>query len=529
MKPILFFLLLLYTNAILGQRDTVPSEQLHFRVFKPSGQLLTPEDMTYKLFFSTYMVNMDSIGWSNHKTKPLTDKFRFRNGYYEYRFDFPEFPGTGSDTGLTVYILHEKDTMKISPGPTDMYFDSVTFRPGRYSFDPETEMLYDIKSKNNLIVRNLFHNELVRIEKHPKHQITFLYQAMLPPIKNIATRSFSGVPTKFERLPDSSYVAYLPCGSINSTWIWESRDGIVWDTPYESPYTWQIQRMIDKLPSHFNISDLPFEPHVSNVTAVSWSKDPLLTFYIATKMHFINSEIGYMLANSFASLPRLNEIYKTTDGGKNWNLIKPYQGNDLFYCANNVYAYPSSNNRMNYFVKILPDDSLVEIPSLTTGVFSPDFNNIGFQNDSMLFFLATSYENKGKYGLYKSVDGGKTRNLVIEELCYTCSLIVGKDYVLLWFGKDYFWKSNDQGKTWSYYHETEKITMDPNYYSHITDTTNFAYKPFIGQDGTLMSTYCWRNGATFLGQLLIDREPTQTERGESDKKLSGYRKTEGKK
>jgi hypothetical protein len=247
-------------------------------------------------------------------------------------------------------------------------------------------------------------------------------------------------PDHIELSPDGlSYIAYV--SKVDNKRIWTSTDGINWAGQHVSFDNSFYIHLSKDAPGSFSISDLKFNPRISSVMRSSWNREPLLSFYLWSDMHFINSSTAYMNTDG--------KIYKTTDGGNHWNRLLDTDKyvSKIFYCKNDVYAVLQTHE----FIKIGPAGTIRKIGRFKSGKHADEISSIQFQNDSTLYFLVGNGTGEMKYALYKSVNDAIIRKPFLRNLSASTQMIVTEKSIILRVGEKLFFKSDDGGYSWIHY------------------------------------------------------------------------------
>lgn len=247
-------------------------------------------------------------------------------------------------------------------------------------------------------------------------------------------------PDHFEPSPDgTSYLAVFS-GELYKT-IWTSPDGLNWREPHSSLSYLEYDRLIEDAPGNFSISDLKFSPLVSYVTLASWNREPLLSFYLYSDMHFINPTTGFMIADK--------KLYQTTDAGNHWMRLLDSNKfiDEIFY--DKKYVYVTLQDRD--YVKIDLAGNILKVGRFKSGKHIDYIKSIQFQNDTIAYYLIASGTGKSTLSLFKSTNDVIARKPLLRSISSETELVVNNESIVVWNGKKSILKSDDGGDTWVHY------------------------------------------------------------------------------
>ncbi|HTA27209.1 MAG TPA: hypothetical protein VK809_05440, partial [Bacteroidia bacterium] len=476
----LFFLL--FPIWLFAQPGPFGGFTMSFRVYSPNGDMVLCGDKSYEMYL-TYTTYISEKYASVSKVK--MDTFSCNNSHFEHTFS-ETIARTINPQNIIINIIHGNDTMQVFESPQ---IDSVPFRKGRYYLNTNSLPFYLIKKKNHAKVNNL-NWELLKIGEQIEHpQITFIKRGMIPVEKILINFPLALSPDSNGYLVYSNYseVERICCGEDNTIW-----------SQFHETTTAKFEHFVQSAPPQFTISDLKFTPKYSNVTKSSWAREPLLSFYVQSQMHFINSTTAYMQL--------LDKLYKTTDGGNEWNEV--LNGvSKYYYNKDEVYAVTTKNE----YARIRLGENTRVIGRFKTNGIAASINSIQFQNDSVAYFLVSSGTEDSTQVLYKSVHGKFKKKPLLRFLPSDTKLIITNKGVVLWFGAKTFWQSLDGGTTWTCFDDKNEYT---NYSAR--EYPGFV-NAYAGPDGTLMGNLIEGGDGLFYGNILLDEQQDSLEKLQSNK------------
>ncbi len=256
-------------------------------------------------------------------------------------------------------------------------------------------------------------------------------------------------PDHIEKAPDGiSYIGYL--SNDENKRIWTSLDGINWSRSHLSFDKSFYEHLIKDAPGNFSIADLKFSPRISSINRASWNREPMLSLYLWSDMHFINSSTAFMRPDG--------KMYETTDAGNHWKqlLDSGISVTNIFYGKNSVYAVLNTHD----FIKIGIGGTIQKVGRFKSGKHSARIVSMQFQGDSIAYFLVTSGNNEVNVSLYKSVNDVIIKKPLLRSLPLEAEMLTTNNSIILWLGKNIFWKSDDNGDSWIYYHK-----LDPGFHA----------------------------------------------------------------
>ena len=223
--------------------------------------------------------------------------------------------------------------------------------------------------------------------------------------------------------------------------IWPEVNEIVRKQSYLSFDRLAYEHLMKDAPGSFSISDLVFNPRIKSVNQNSWNREPLLSLYLWSEMHFVNSVSGYMHC--------FGKIYKTTDAGNHWSCLLDSSKvvENAYYSGNCVYAVLTNRD----YIKVDGSGSVQKIGRFKSGKHADQINTIQFQNDSTTFFLVGNGLEEMKFALYKSVNDIIQRKPLMRNLPGSTKMVVTTKSIIIWEGGNVFYKSDDGGETWVHY------------------------------------------------------------------------------
>ncbi|MCP4150780.1 MAG: hypothetical protein GY757_23745 [bacterium] len=192
-------------------------------------------------------------------------------------------------------------------------------------------------------------------------------------------------------------------------------------------------------------------------------------------------------------------IYKTTDGGANWELKTTGYCKDIEVDPQTPSTWYTAKYRVGVSKS---DDSGENWSPLANGLPTSGFTRIALAlshtSPNILYALYVAEESRGLYGLYRSADSGATWTLQLTSPNILGNAITGDSYysqgtydlvlevsptnpAILYVGGINLWKSVDSGVTWNY---TSNGKSDTDTYVHV-DHHDFAFLP--GNSSTLFS------------------------------------------
>lgn len=259
-------------------------------------------------------------------------------------------------------------------------------------------------------------------------------------------------PDHVEPSPDGlSYIAYI--SKADNKRIWTSPDGINWGEPHVSFDKSFYEHLIKDAPGSFSISDLKFNPQITAVNRASWNREPLLSFYLWSEMHFISASTCYMHTDG--------KLYQSTDGGNHWNRLL----DSGKYVSKIFYGKKDANAVLNTheFVKIDASGNIQKIGRFKSGKHSAQIMSMQFQGDTIAYFLVTSGNKDATLSFYKSINDLIIKKPLLRSLPVETEMLAGCNSIILWSGKNSLMKSDDGGESWIQFKNSNATYSDLPY------------------------------------------------------------------
>ncbi len=320
----------------------------------------------------------------------------------------------------------------------------------------------------------------------------------------------SETPTSIVPSPDGNSNIGLTFQS-ESIKIWPNVNEIGHKQSYLSFDKLAYEHLMKEAPGSFSISDLVFNPRIKSINRISWNREPLLSFYLWSDMHFVNSLTGYMTC--------FGKLYKTIDAGNHWtSLLDSSKVVDrVFYGKRSVFAVLTNHD----YVKMDAYGIIQKIGRFKSGKHADQIASIQFQNDSTAFFLVGNGLNEIKFALYKSVNDIIQRKPLLRNLPNYTKMIVTAKSIIIWERGKVIFKSDDGGETWIQYRVLDastpsipQVNLKGLFVAHdsIIMGFGFSYQPYDAYFST--------------GKVLFDQHLDSVETISYKRRLETFNKTE---